>query len=167
MKQQSKHNSSTNQQKMETTYPHQQVLEDNGIELKVLPEAIRKKVYNWKAKYSRFEENPTAKGKENIMKESIAIADAIQNHIEQGIDSAKQPEMTPSANSQPDAPQIAGVVNPQSQNQIQEAVQVHLTKEGRIYHTDLKSLLGQRSLPDRLEVGSLVLHRAYAFYYPA
>ena len=153
---------------METKYPHIEAMEDNDFQLKDLPDGLRKKVYNWNAKYSKFEENPTERTKDNLMRDSIAIADSIQDFAEKDIqDDSQQPDMKPSEQNQPEAPQIAGVVNPQSQSQLQEAVQVHLSKDGRIYHTDLKNLLGQPSLPDRLEVGGLVLHRSYAFYYPA
>jgi len=153
---------------METTYPHQEAMEDNNFQLKDLPEAIRKKVYSWNNKYKNFTENPTERAKDNLTKDSVAIADSIQDYAEQGLEEENpQPDMTPSEQNQPNVPQIAGIVNQQSNSDLQQAIQGYLSKEGRIYHIDLKKLMGQGSIPDRVEVGELVLQRNFAFYYPA
>ena len=153
---------------METTYPHQEALEDNNFEIKDLPESIRKRIYSWNNKYKKFQENPTERLKDNILADSVSIADSIQDFAEQGIEDTNQsPQLTPSEQNQPDIPAIAGVVNPNAQNDLKEAIKQEVSKEGRIYHSNLKQLLGTSGLPDRVEVGELVLTRSFAFYYPA
>lgn len=150
---------------METQYPHLEALEDNNLTLKDIPEQIRRKIYQWNHKYKTFESNPTERVKENLMRDSIAMADSIQDFAEKDIDDGSQPEAP--VQNQPEAPQIEGVVNPQSQSDLQNAISGHLSKEGRIYYIDLEKALGQKNIPDRVEVAGVVLHRSLAFYYPA
>ena len=150
-----------------TTYPHQEALEDNNFQIKDVPEAIRKRIYGWNARYKSFEKNPTERVKESLLRDSISMADEIQDFAEQDLADETQTQANTTFQNQPDAPAIAGVVNPQSQSELQSAIHGFLSKEGRIYHIDLKNIMGQRSIPDRVEVGELVLTRSFAFYYPA
>ena len=153
---------------METVYPHNEALADHNYQMKDVPENIRKKIYGWNARYKSFEQNPTKKQQENLMKDSLTLADAIQTFAEEKALKPSQPANVPNAEpNQPDVPQIAGLVNQQSNSDLQQAIQGYLSKEGRIYHIDLKKLMGQGSIPDRVEVGELVLTRSFAFYYPA
>lgn len=155
-------------------YPHQEALEDNNIQLRDVPEVIRKKVYLWNARYKNFEENPKQKTQQGLIKDSIQLADMIQNFAEEkatnplpATDSA--PTQTNALNSVLPTPEttIAGIVDAPSNNDLKSSIQTYLSKEGRIYVDDLKKILSQRSLPDRVEVGDLVLNRSFAFYYPS
>ena len=69
--------------------------------------------------------------------------------------------------NQPDAPNIAGLVNSQTKSVFKDQINSIISKDGRIYHSDLKDIMGVRNLSDVVDVEGMVLERHWAFYYPA
>ena len=100
---------------------------------------------------------------------SAKIADEITNYSEKDLPDAESADTKPAApeQNQPSAPvNIAGLKDSESNSDVKDAIMAHISKEGRIYYTDLRKIMNQRDLDDRIQVGGLSLTRCLAFYYP-
>lgn len=163
------------------TWPHNEAISDHKIDAAKLPAEIKGKLKAWKMQAGKYNSGMT-EGKFNALcKLSEEIGGLIDEFAENGPkkpedvqSEAVQPEKpaenkepVQDTNNQPDAPAIPGIVNAPSKSDLQLKINAILTKDGRIYHADLKQIMGERNLNDRVEVEGIALERHWAFYYPA
>ena len=151
----------------EYEWAHLDSMATNNITLEQLPQKIKNKANGWKMQSVKYNKNPTEKSLSALHTMSVVLAQEIQNYCEKDLptkDGASEPKKEV---NQPDTPtNIAGVINTPSNEDIKASLMKYISKDGRIHHSDLKSILGKRDIDDKLEVEGVVLERSFVFYYP-
>lgn len=153
----------------EYTWAHNEAIAMTGVDPKSLPKPIKQRMTTfsmWAAKYNK---KPDEKLLQRMVEFSAKIADEITNYSEKDLPDAESADAKPAApeQNQPSAPvNIAGLKDSESNSDVKDAIMAHISKEGRIYYTDLRKIMNQRDLDDRIQVGGLSLTRSLAFYYP-
>ena len=62
---------------------HEEIMEQERIELSELPDDIQKKIKGFNLMKAKYEKNPEERGLLNLRKKAIHLADEIQNYIEE------------------------------------------------------------------------------------
>lgn len=155
-------------------YPHEQILKEEGIDWKKLPQKIKQQIGAFNMQNARYGETPNEKQKQSLTTISVKIADMIQDEIESGTAPtgvATPPAPPKPAQAEPNTPPapapVNGMHNAPPKSDLKAEIQKHIDRDGRIYHIDLKRLLNKRELDDKVEVEGVTLERSWAFYYPA
>jgi len=153
------------------TWAHQEALTDNNLTKEDLPSNIKQKFGMFAMKEGAYRKNPTQKNLDAAKVQSVKIADMIQDWVEKDLpDETPTPqpiENQPIVNQPPTDAPINGLKEESDGTSLKDTITRLLQKDGKIYHDDLKKIMGKRNLEDKVEVEGMVLERSWAFYYPA
>ncbi len=67
------------------TLPHEELMQEESLKYSDLPEDIREDIEELEELKSEYKEYPSDAGKNELMRESIAIADTIQDWLERDL----------------------------------------------------------------------------------
>lgn len=67
------------------TLPHEELMQEENLKYSDLPDDIREDVNDFEELKSEYKEYPSESGKNQLIRESVAIADTIQDWIERDL----------------------------------------------------------------------------------
>lgn len=70
---------------MSDIYPHQEIMQEEGLSKENLPIEICEELDEFDVLLSEYEENPSESGKKTLLIESVQIADSIQDYLEKDL----------------------------------------------------------------------------------
>jgi len=148
--------------KLDYNLEHRQFIEDNEIELKKVPLAIRKKMGIMPMLLKKYKNNPIPANKNVIIKTDIAICDMLQNWREEDYpDNYVEPKKK--EEKPPIEPTLVDIETPASLNEVgmEKSIKQNLFDGNKIKISVLKGILKKTPNYPQQVVGNLTLEKGF------
>ncbi|HON92785.1 MAG TPA: hypothetical protein PKZ07_14555 [Sedimentisphaerales bacterium] len=138
-------------------YPHLIWISDNPESKETeFPDEVKKLIRSWKLALGNYRKAPSQDYHERLTRDSIRIADLLQDWSEQ--------DLPPDPNTQTPPQQQSQTPPPAVTDQKELAVLEIINRDGRIHRDQLRAILGH--LPSgRISVGATVLDQSWLVWY--